>query len=255
MKGLFYSAFLLVFIFVGCTQNNAKKPLDAVSGDEGLKEGTITFPSKDGILISADFYPCADARGIVILGHQSGFSRGEYKEIAPRLVDSGYACLAVDLRSGRAVNGIENRTFLAATKEARPTNYLDAKQDIEAAVDYVAENSDKPIVLWGSSYSASLALIVGNKDPRVKQIVAFSPGEYFSNQSTVKSGVLGLNKPTFITATNTEWDLTAKNIIGVIPEHSVVAFKPDFQTDHGAKALWPTSPSADKLFDAVFDFL
>lgn len=255
MKGLFYSALVLMIMAAGCTNTAEKKPLDKPSGENGLKEGTLTFPSKDSIKISADFYPCDDARAIIIMGHQAGFSRGEYVNIAPRLVDSGYACLAVDLRSGRAVEGKENRTFLAATKAGKPTKYIHAKQDLEAAIDFVAANSDKPIILWGSSYSASLALMVGNKDNRVKQIVAISPGEYFNNQSTVKAGVLGLNKPTFITASNMEWDYTAKNIVGVIPEHSVVAFKPEYPTDHGSKALWPNAPGSDRLFKEIFEFL
>jgi len=41
-------------------------------------------------------YPNDGASEIVLLFHQAGFSRGEFKNIAPRLVDSGFECLAVD---------------------------------------------------------------------------------------------------------------------------------------------------------------
>ena len=45
---------------------------------------------------------------VLVLFHQAGWSRGEYREIAPKLNELGYICLAIDQRSGKGVNGVAN---------------------------------------------------------------------------------------------------------------------------------------------------
>lgn len=255
MQKLFYCLTLTLILSYGCQNTSSNKTLSDVveSTEEGAPK--LTIESKDGLKMSADFYPNEDAKSIIILCHQAGFSRGEYTEIAPILVDSGFACIAVDLRSGRAVNGVENGTYLEAFKQEKGTKYMDAKQDIEAAIDYVAANSDKYIILWGSSYSASLALMVGKNNSKVKAIVAFSPGEYFSKQEVVKSAVMGLNKPVFITAGKEEYKLTAEPIINVLPKPNVTSYQPTGASDHGAKTLWKSCNGHRDAYKALFDFL
>ena len=63
---------------------------------------TVTFPSEDGLLITADIHaPYGNGEApIIVLFHQAGWSRGEYAEIAPWLNTLGYNCMAVDQRSG-----------------------------------------------------------------------------------------------------------------------------------------------------------
>jgi hypothetical protein len=256
MNKLFSILIIGCFLIVGCSSENAEenKELDNVSS-EVVKGGTktVVFSSKDSLEITADYYPNPDAERIIILCHQAEFSRAEYKDIAPRLVDSGYACLAIDLRSGKEVYGVTNETSKRAEELGLSTKYIDAKQDIEAAVDYVSTNSNREVYLWGSSYSASLVLMVGSKDERVKRIVAFSPGEYFNNQSTVKSAILGLKTPTFITGSNVEVEMVVEPLVNVLPKHNVVYFKPDFVTDHGSKTL--TAANGERVYEALFEFL
>ena len=63
-----------------------------------------------------------------------------------------------------------------AKKKGLPTGYLDAKQDIESAVEYAfKKNHNKPIILIGSSYSASLALLIAKDSDKVKAVAVFSP--------------------------------------------------------------------------------
>lgn len=120
---------------------------------------TLTFPSKDGITITADLYsPNPDISPFIILFHQAGWSRGEYLEIAPKLNAMGFNCMAIDQRSGNEVNGIKNQTKIEADKLNKPTEYMDAMPDLEAAIEYVSNKySESKLIIWGSSYSSSFA--------------------------------------------------------------------------------------------------
>src|SRR5688572_27952913 len=118
---------------------------------------TVQFPSRDGLLITANYYDVEDPTGRILLCHRSHFNRGEYKEIAPRLNTLGYSCLAIDQRSGMKVLGTTNETYARAKEQSLPTGYAAAKPDIEAAVAYLYDkNHKRPIILLGSSYSAAL---------------------------------------------------------------------------------------------------
>jgi len=108
----------------------------------------VTFESKDGLTITADLYVSSTQNPYIILLHQAGYSRGEYHEIAPRLVNLGYNCLALDQRSGDGVNYIKNETAVRAKEKNLPVSYLDALPDIHAAIDFMKQKSNRPIVLW-----------------------------------------------------------------------------------------------------------
>lgn len=46
---------------------------------------TVEFASKDGLLITADVYEVENAKGMLLLCHQAGYSRGEYNATAIKL--------------------------------------------------------------------------------------------------------------------------------------------------------------------------
>ena len=68
---------------------------------------TIRFDASDGVSITADLYLAhADLnKPLIVLCHQAGWSRGEYREIAPKLNALGFNCIAIDQRSGGSING------------------------------------------------------------------------------------------------------------------------------------------------------
>ena len=258
MNKLFYLILMFLVAIVGCSSDQTDSGkrldrLDATSEVDSNSVHTLTFLSKDSLEITADYYPNKEAEHLIVLCHQADFSRGEYVEIAQRLVDSGYACLAVDLRSGGTIKGVVNETHQRAIEQGKPFGYLDARKDIEAAIDFVAANSSKDVYLWGSSYSASLAMMIAAKDARIKRVIAFSPGEYFGNQSTVRSAIIELTKPLFITSSKAEYKLIVAPLIAVLPKHNVVAFQPSISGDHGSKMLW--SAAGDETYAELFKFL
>ena len=146
---------------------------------------SVTFPSEDGLEVTADIYLSGlpGARPVIVLFHQAGFSRGEYREIAPRLVDLGFECIAVDQRSGNQVHGVINETAKRAKEATHNTQFEDALQDMRAALRYArTQHPDSAVIGWGSSYSSSLILTISADAPElVDGTLSFSPGEYFGS--------------------------------------------------------------------------
>ena len=172
---------------------------------------SVKFKAADGLEVSAELYLAKSKKApVILLCHQARSSRGEYRRIAPVLVAAGYNCLAIDQRSGDGrhafANQITNETAARAAKAKKPTGYLDAKQDIVAALEYLTkEGFVGKRGLWGSSYSASLALVVASEREDLAAVLSFAPGEYFrSRPGIVTSAARKLTVPTMIVAPERE---------------------------------------------------
>lgn len=215
----------------------------------------IKFYAKDSLPITAYLYESDDVnKPYMILLHQAGYSKGEYKETAPRLMNLGYNCLAVDLRSGDQVNSVQNETAREAKKHKLSTEYLDAVQDIEAAIDYAYNKTKKPVVLVGSSYSASLALILAKANNKVKAVIAFSPGEYFGQKYKVQDKLKNYDKPVFIACSQREYPYVVE-LAKYIPDNLKTIFKPqEGQGEHGSKCLWSSSSTNKEYWLGILMF-
>ncbi|MTI19455.1 hypothetical protein E1176_00325, partial [Fulvivirga sp. RKSG066] len=172
---------------------------------------TIYFKAKDGLEVAADLYVIHPKTApFIVLFHQANWSRGEYKEIAPKLNSLGYNCMAVDLRSGATINDVQNITKQNAVKGMKQTSYINSLPDMEAAIQYANKNFvEGKLVIWGSSYSAALSIkLAGDSLQPVDAILAFSPGEYFASQGKprdyITSGAITIDKPIFITSAKGE---------------------------------------------------
>ena len=207
---------------------------------------TITFAATDGLKVTARLYaPFLGDHPFVILYHQAGWSRGEYKETAFNLNAMGFNALAVDQRSGGTVNGIRNQTHARAKRKKLPTTYLDAYADMEAALSFVKQAfRPKQLLLLGSSYSAALVFRLAAEHPQaIVGVLAFSPGEYFAKLGTSATYIQGFAKqleiPVFITSAReekTDWQA----IYDAIPGANKTAYLPTTTTgQHGSRALWP----------------
>ncbi len=214
----------------------------------------VTFKTKDGLTVYATEYFIDKDKSYILLFHQAGYSKGEYKEIAPKLVKLGYNCLAVDLRSGGDVNFVPNETAAEAIKLHLGTTYLDAKQDMEAAIEYAYAKSNQPVILFGSSYSASLVLIEGKTNEHVKAMIAFSPGEYLKPDVNVGLSVEHLQKPIFVACSQREYVYVEEMLTGISSNYKTI-FKPqDNPGTHGAKALWSSCKSSGEYWLALYLF-
>lgn len=219
---------------------------------------TVAFPSKDGLSITADLYWTGDATApFILLFHQADYSRGEYLEIAPKLAALGYNCLAIDQRSGGAANGIRNETHQAAKASNLPTGYTDAYADLEAALSYAVETyAPEQLIVWGSSYSSSLSLILASQHPdEIDAVLAFSPGEYFKLEGqSVADYAKGITQPAFITSAKSE-EKSWRKIADAIPSAGSVFFVPKENGRHGSSALFEKTPNHAEYWTAVEAFL
>ena len=239
MKTLHTLLFLLAAVSMSLAQANKEK---------------VTFPSEDGIEITADKYLENEEYPYILLFHQAGSSRGEFNGVAERFLKLRYNCLAVDLRSGDNSNFVKNETALNAGGQHSSVKYLDARKDIRAAIEYVwLLNPVEPILL-GSSYSASLVMLEGLNNPYVRAVIAFSPGEYFGDDLRMEEALDSISKPLFIAVTERE-EPYVKQMMSNVPAQAYTLFRPDGPGVHGARALWEDNPSKDEYWLALLMFI
>ena len=249
---------LVALSFFSCKEN-VKEKLSAnaeVAKSIKVKQSKteITFPSKDGLLITADVYKIDDKPISILLCHQAGFSRGEYKDTALKLNKMGFSVMAIDQRSGKIANDIENETAKRANAKGLAITYLDAKQDIEAAIDYVYKNNNNQgFMLVGSSYSATLSLLIASENDKIKSVAAFSPGEYFKGIN-IQESIKDLKKPTFVTASKKETP-ALEVLVSRIKNENLTVYKPQEEGIHGSRALWKTTSGTVNYWNAFSAFL
>jgi dienelactone hydrolase len=220
---------------------------------QGTKE-KVSFPSVDGLEITADKYLANEDYTFVLLFHQAGSSRGEFRDIAEKFMKLRYNCLAVDLRSGDNANFVNNETASRAREAGKSVNFLDALGDVSASIDYAYGLNSREVILLGSSFSASLAMIAGLNHPKVRAILAFSPGEYFGQDLRMEDSLKTCSKPLFVAVTEREQPYV-KQMLTALPEDDYTLFQPDTLGVHGARALWDDNPSKDEYWLALLMFI
>jgi dienelactone hydrolase len=214
----------------------------------------VTFPSKDGLKITADWYPVSTNMPTILLCHQNKFSRGEYIETALRLNKFGFNCLAIDQRVGDICNNVKNETAAEAIAKKMNPTFADAEQDILAAIDYLYAKNQHQIILWGSSYSASLALKIAAENNKVMAAIVFSPGEYFDDKNFVSSHIKKLIKPIFVTSSKEE-SAAVTDLLKDVNSRVKIQYIPISAGNHGSKVLWQDAKGNQEYWIALMSFL
>jgi len=237
--------------------------LGAATGDAAASNPqTITFASGDSLMITADLYLAHDnlKAPFIVLFHQARWSRGEYVEIAPRLNELGFNCMAIDQRSGGAINDIVNETHARAEAAGKWTEYIDAQGDMVAALEHARREFVRgELLAWGSSYSAALAIKIAGDNPRlVDGVLSFAPGEYFAgdgrSETWIQESAAKVKVPVFMTSARREhgnWEA----IFAAIPAPIKVDFLPETAGNHGSRALWQQFDDSEAYWNVVEQFL
>ena len=217
----------------------------------------VVFPSKDGLIISADLYEIDPDKPVILLAHQGGYNKYEYADIAPRLNEMGFNALAIDQRSGGSFADMENETYNRAVQNGLENiQFADAAQDIESAIDYLADIYQQKIIVWGSSYSSSLALHIAEKSTNVKAVISFSPGDYFGEAfPSLKTVLPKIKQPFLVTSSREEAD-QLKGLLSDVNQNKLQSqFIPESDGFHGSRALWIDQEGAEEYWAAVRSFL
>ncbi|MGB3468234.1 MAG: dienelactone hydrolase family protein [Cyclobacteriaceae bacterium] len=216
----------------------------------------VEFEAEDGLIVTGNLYDIGTYKPVILLGHQAGYNKAEYLDIAPKLNELGFNCLALDLRSGGNFADQPNQTSERAKKEGIKSEMVDARHDIKAAIGYLNKKYNSQIILWGSSYSASLALLVGASSDHVKAVIAFSPGDYFGNVAPSLATVFAkTDKPFWVTSSKEEAAALTALTGETDLKNNQSQFIPKTDGYHGASVLWTGQKGADEYWNSLVAFL
>jgi dienelactone hydrolase len=226
-----------------------------------LAQQDVQFQARDGITVHGDFFtPAGTVRGTILLFHQGRSNRGEYATITPDLVKAGYEVLAIDQRAGASAWNRLNMTAQGAAQEggqAGEAAYLKALADLEAALDYAAKRASRPIIVWGSGYSASLVFLLAAAHPDlVGGVLAFSPAENFATTS-VHVAAAKVKCPVFIASSPDPGEVgDAKKLLDAVTEGAKTQLIPKHGLSGSASLRREANPrGAAEYWTAVNAFL
>lgn len=193
----------------------------------------LVLRASDGLPVYATFYASSPSRPVILLFHQTNSNRGEYATIAPELVRWGFNALAIDQRSGGGMWNRMNQTKLALGREA---GFLEAWPDLEAALAWAKTRPFRRILVWGSSYSAAMVMLLAAQHPEVAGVIAFSPGEYLGQPNLVQMAATRVQVPLFFTSARFEAGWVA-DLLQAAPSQDKTHFVPKDFGLHGSQVL------------------
>lgn len=243
--------FALCLVATGCDAQTPNASAKATIST--LNPANVSLVARDGVRIFGTFYESRGrARAIILQFHQAGSNKAEYKTIAPKLAEAGFAVLAIDQRSGGRNFGANNETvdLLGQSRD-----YLAAKPDLEAAIAW-ASAKKLPIIIWGSSYSAALVYLVASEKPdKVVAALAFSGGNYLGGDR-VTAAARTIAIPVFATSAKSEV-AKMRPILDNARSTNKVFFVPMGPSAHGSSALIAEKNpgGTEEIWAAVFAFL
>ena len=219
-----------------------------------IRRNTVYFTSSDGLKITADEYIVSEGSPYIILLHEQGSSRGEFRTIAQRLSKMDFNCLAVDLRNGGNSHRVSNETAKRCRDSRCSTGPSDVEKDIKAAIDYAYEKYPGPVVLFGCGANASLSLKVAAEDDSVRAVVAMSPGEYFLPELSIQDTIASLSKPVFVTSSKMEFPYVSQ-LVSSVDESYVRLFQPELgEGGRGSASLSSDSENQSEYWLALLLF-
>ncbi len=218
---------IYIFLFFIC----------CIAGTTKGQEG-VYFYSADSTKIRGDLYLRDYTLPFMILCHGETADRGEFYSIAPRLLNLNYNCLAIDM----GTNGSHNYSLAGAQTSLR------------AAIAYVRRFNSLPVILFGSSWSASLCLLESVANPHIRAVVALSPGEYFQPGIIMSEAVEKITQPVFICGNQAEFSYLQK-MVEKQPAGKLTLFQPEKGKGvHGAAALTGKDITRDEYWFALLMF-
>ena len=174
-----------------------------------VKATTLKRVCPDGVTLSGDFYDlpfASEERPTIVCFHMENGSRAEFAKIAPTF--AVYACctFAIDLRSGKASDGVANETAASAASVLKKTSFTNAEAfaDVVQGLKWARElrPSGKFFVLGSGSSAALVIKAVASTPGCADALLLFSPGEDVPGCS-IATEAKKIAVPTYITCDGT----------------------------------------------------
>lgn len=173
----------ILLIFISCGGGQPEEVAEEQAQTEGDQESenmlAITFPSLDGITISANYHDSGNSMvPACLLVHMLGGSKSDYASLQEKLGAVGIASLAIDLRGhgGSTESGTQDYTTFTDVQ------WQDCENDVLAGYKYLAEKGHTAIAVVGASIGANLSVVAGadifmaDENAPLKAMVLMSPG-------------------------------------------------------------------------------
>jgi hypothetical protein len=79
---------------------------------------------------------------------------------------------------------------------------------------------------------------IGVENPKVKAVIAYSPGEFFRNKFLIHDEISNIEKPLYVAGSQIEYPYLQR-LTELAPSNKLTVFQPqNNEGKHGAKALW-----------------
>lgn len=158
----------------------------------------ISFITKDGVTIVANYYISENAKYAGILIHQRPLTKESFDNLAKFLQKEGYALVAIDLRGhGESSESIFGKLdYNKFTPEEEQKSII----DLEAASLFLEREGflKSRQFLIGASIGANLGFQFLSENPEVKAVVLLSPGLNYRGVVLEKFRKEGLGKKIFV---------------------------------------------------------
>lgn len=231
-------------------------PVISRAQENNGKVREIEIISSDSLRVSAKVYEINKTSPTIVLCHQAGYNKFEYDGIAPELNKRGFNAIAVDQRMGGDISSAHNGTYLRAIEKNKTIDLAGSERDIVAAIDYAAKTYGKKVILWGSSYSSTLALYLAKEKTEVVAVVSFSPGNYLKVvKGSLVESLTNYEKPFFITCAKQEIPGVKELLTSAQLNEYHVFFEPKSNGRHGSSALWDYPYETNEYWAAIDKFL
>lgn len=144
----------------------------------------VRFPGADGFELEARYVASSAADApVAICLHQYLSDKDSWKPLLPALQEAGFTVLALDQRGhgGSTRKGSETVKVEDVPREKFGELLRRGPEDVKAALTWLRSkgHAAKQVVLFGSSYGCSVALLTHAQVPEVKALVLLSPGEEY----------------------------------------------------------------------------
>lgn len=153
---------MLLLLLTGCAVERIfyypNRVLYANPDKIGLTYNLVTYPSANGRMLSALYFPAAGpAKGTIVHFHGNFANMSNHFPASYFLVQRGFNVLVFDYQGYGASEGKPSRR--------------NTVEDGQASVQWALSQSTRPVGIFGQSLGAAVATVVASKEPAVKAVV------------------------------------------------------------------------------------